>query len=64
MDINWNIIKGVRVGNSIKHIDEKYVKLDIKINPKVFINVSIDLSKCNVYNIKRYSICNRLDLII
>ena len=31
MNRNWNLMKGVKVGNSINSNDEKMIKLDIKI---------------------------------
>ena len=55
MNINWNIIKGVRVGNSIKYNDEKYIKLDIKIKRIVNLEFSkIVFINNNNQNINKY----------
>ena len=54
MNRNWNIMKGVRVGNTINNNDEKIVKLDIKIKRIINFEFSKITFTTNKHNIDKY----------
>jgi len=54
MNRNWNIIKGIRVGNSIDSNNENDVKIEIKIKRVVNLEFSKIVVHKSPKNIEKY----------
>tara|TARA_Y100000590_G_scaffold413229_1_gene508867 strand:- start:268 stop:450 length:183 start_codon:yes stop_codon:yes gene_type:complete len=54
MNRNWNIVKGIRVGNTIQNNDENSIKTDIKIKRVVNYEFSKIIFTNEPNNINKY----------
>ena len=54
MNRNWNLVKGIRVGNTIQNNDENSIKTDIKIKRVVNYEFSKIIFTKEPNNIDKY----------